>query len=242
MKLEQTFQVEAPIERVWEALIDVERVAPCLPGAEITGAARDALLADLQRRPQDYVGQEIVRLSTMPVVLGDALVPRPFTLRVFAARGADGAWTVMPGGFARIGEHPDPRAAVMGATGTAAPGIYELGGPEILTTRQIVGQVLSAVHRRRAVVNLPFPIARLASAAMGVAQAVTGGLFTSPLSRDQLALLRKDNVVTPGARGFADLGIVPTAAGSVLDDYLVRFRPSGQYDSIKRSAKNLREH
>ena len=134
------------------------------------------------------------------------------------------------------------RAAVMGATGAAAPGIYELGGPEILTTRQIVGQVLSAVHRRRAVVNLPFPIARLVSAAMGVAQAVTGGLFTSPLSRDQLALLRKDNVVTPGARGFADLGIVPTAAGSVLDDYLVRFRPSGQYDSIKRSAKNLREH
>lgn len=36
MKLEQTFKVQAPIERVWEALIDVERVAPCLPGAEIT--------------------------------------------------------------------------------------------------------------------------------------------------------------------------------------------------------------
>ncbi len=36
MKLEQSFSVEAPIERVWEALIDVERVAPCLPGAEIT--------------------------------------------------------------------------------------------------------------------------------------------------------------------------------------------------------------
>ncbi len=36
MKLEQTFKVEAPIDSVWEALIDVERVAPCLPGAEIT--------------------------------------------------------------------------------------------------------------------------------------------------------------------------------------------------------------
>ena len=36
MKLEQTFKVEAPIDKVWEALIDVERVAPCLPGAEIT--------------------------------------------------------------------------------------------------------------------------------------------------------------------------------------------------------------
>ena len=37
MKLEQSFEVAAPVERVWEALIDVERVAPCLPGAAITG-------------------------------------------------------------------------------------------------------------------------------------------------------------------------------------------------------------
>jgi uncharacterized protein len=41
VKLEHSFQVEAPLERVWEALIDVERVAPCLPGAEITEAADD---------------------------------------------------------------------------------------------------------------------------------------------------------------------------------------------------------
>ena len=83
-------------------------------GAELSPTQRDALLGDLARRPQDYVGQEIVRLSTMPVVIGDALVPRPFTVRVFAARGADGGWVVLPGGFARIGEHPDPRASVMG--------------------------------------------------------------------------------------------------------------------------------
>ncbi len=83
-------------------------------GADITGVDRAALLADMARRPQDYVGQEIVRLSTMPVVVGDTLEPRPFTLRVFAARGGDGEWTVLPGGFARIGEHPDARAAVMG--------------------------------------------------------------------------------------------------------------------------------
>jgi uncharacterized protein len=41
VKLEQEFAVEAPLERVWEALIDVERVAPCLPGAEITEAGDD---------------------------------------------------------------------------------------------------------------------------------------------------------------------------------------------------------
>ncbi|MCP8889211.1 circularly permuted type 2 ATP-grasp protein [Sphingomonas faeni] len=83
-------------------------------GADITGEDRARLLADMANRPQDYVGQELVQLSTMPVVVGDALVPRPFTLRVFAARGGDGEWTVLPGGFARIGEHPDARAAVMG--------------------------------------------------------------------------------------------------------------------------------
>ncbi|UZK65387.1 circularly permuted type 2 ATP-grasp protein [Sphingomonas sp. M1-B02] len=83
-------------------------------GATLDSAARAALLDDMARRPQDYVGQEVVRLSTMPVVAEDALSARPFTLRVFAARGADGQWTVLPGGFARIGEHADPRAAVMG--------------------------------------------------------------------------------------------------------------------------------
>jgi uncharacterized circularly permuted ATP-grasp superfamily protein/uncharacterized alpha-E superfamily protein len=83
-------------------------------GSAITGDARAALMADMARRPQDYVGQEVVTLSTMPVVSEDALAPRPFTVRVFAARGVDGEWTVMPGGFARIGEHPDVRAPVMG--------------------------------------------------------------------------------------------------------------------------------
>jgi carbon monoxide dehydrogenase subunit G len=43
VKLEQSFEVRAPLERVWETLIDVERVAPCLPGAEITEASEDGI-------------------------------------------------------------------------------------------------------------------------------------------------------------------------------------------------------
>jgi uncharacterized circularly permuted ATP-grasp superfamily protein/uncharacterized alpha-E superfamily protein len=85
-----------------------------MPGSELDVAGREALFADMDRRPQDYVGQEIVRLSTMPVVIGDRLEPRPFTLRVFAARDGAGRWQVLPGGFARIGESPDDRATVMG--------------------------------------------------------------------------------------------------------------------------------
>ncbi|SNR42220.1 complex I NDUFA9 subunit family protein [Paracoccus sediminis] len=132
------------------------------------------------------------------------------------------------------------RAAVKGATGEAAPGIYELGGPDVLTMRQIMGQVLRATMRRRGVVNMPFWLAGIGARVLGAVQFVTGGLFTSPLGRDQLALLRRDNVVSPGARGFADLGIQPVAADAVIDGYLWRFRPSGQYDAIKQSAKNLR--
>ena len=85
-----------------------------IAGVDLDPQARAALLVDLEKRPQDYIAQEVVRLSTMPVVIEDVLVPRPFTLRVFAARDADGQWVVMPGGFARIGDGPDPRAMVMG--------------------------------------------------------------------------------------------------------------------------------
>ena len=84
------------------------------PGSSLDAAARAALLADMAVRGVDYVGQEVVRLSTLPIVEGGALEPRPFTLRVFAARDAEGAWSVMPGGFVRIGADIDPRAAVLG--------------------------------------------------------------------------------------------------------------------------------
>jgi NADH dehydrogenase len=53
--------------------------------------------------------------------------------------------------------------------------------------------------------------------------------------------LARDNVVSPGAKGLADLGITPTAMEAVLPDYLWRFRPSGQFAAIKRSAKNLKK-
>jgi uncharacterized protein YbjT (DUF2867 family) len=132
-------------------------------------------------------------------------------------------------------------AAAKGATGEAAPGIYELGGPDILTMRQIVRQVLQATYRRRLVLNLPFWLAGLVASGMDLVQFASFGLIRNKLlSRDQLALLRHDNVVTDGSKGFADLGIQPTATDAVINDYLWRFRPSGQYDAIKLSAKNLR--
>lgn len=79
---------------------------------ELPPDQRDALRARIEARGQDYVGQEVVRLSTMPVFHNGRLQPRPVTLRVFAAATPEG-WRVMPGGFCRISDQPDARAVTM---------------------------------------------------------------------------------------------------------------------------------
>ncbi|GGK39414.1 circularly permuted type 2 ATP-grasp protein [Salinarimonas ramus] len=93
-------------------------------GAELDEPARAELEARIRTRGIDVVGQEIVRLSTTPVWRDGRLVPRPFSLRVYAAATPDG-WHVMPGGFARIAERPDARAVTMGE-GTLSADVWVL--------------------------------------------------------------------------------------------------------------------
>jgi uncharacterized alpha-E superfamily protein len=57
----------------------------------------------------DWVGQEVVRLSTMPVWTDGALSPRPFVLRLYACAVGQDDWTVMPGGFCRVADRADAR-------------------------------------------------------------------------------------------------------------------------------------
>jgi NADH dehydrogenase len=134
------------------------------------------------------------------------------------------------------------RAAVAGATGEAMPGSYELGGPEVATFRELMHRMLGVIQRRRAVVNVPFWAANIMGFGFDMLQAVTLGLIENRMiTRDQVRNLRRDNVVSEGARGLADLGIQPTAMEAVLPDYLWRFRPSGQFAAIKESAKNLKK-
>jgi NADH dehydrogenase len=132
------------------------------------------------------------------------------------------------------------QAAVMGVTGAAAPGIYELGGPEVATFRDLMQLMLRVIRRRRLIVNIPFGVAALMAGAMELVQTVTLGLVPPQITRDQVRSLRVDNVVQAGAKGLADLGIVPVAPEAVLPDYLWRFRPTGQFEAIRESARNLR--
>ncbi len=132
------------------------------------------------------------------------------------------------------------KAAVKAANGDVPAGIYELGGPDVLTLREIVGQILSSIYRRRLVINLPLWIGSIIGTVLDVVSIFTGRLFRNTiLTADQVRSLRHDTIVGPEAKGFADLGITPTPMSAVIADYLWRFRPSGQYDDIKASAKNL---
>jgi NADH dehydrogenase len=134
------------------------------------------------------------------------------------------------------------QAAVAGVLGRAAPGVYELGGPDVETFRALMGRMLAVIGRRRLVANIPFWVARIMAFGLDMVQAVSGGLIENKmLTRDQVRNLALDNVVADDAKGFADLGIEPTPMASVLPEYLWRFRPSGQYFTIKASAKNLRK-
>jgi uncharacterized circularly permuted ATP-grasp superfamily protein/uncharacterized alpha-E superfamily protein len=98
---------------------------PGFPGARpvlasaLSSGERERLKAAIHDRGIDYVGQELVRLSTTPVWENGRITPRPFVLRVFAAATPDG-WTVMPGGFCRIAEQLDARAVSMGDGARAA--------------------------------------------------------------------------------------------------------------------------
>ena len=132
-------------------------------------------------------------------------------------------------------------AATKAAMGEVAPGLYELGGPEVASFRELVQRMLVEIRRKRVVINLPGFAARFIASMLGLAQFLTGGLFTNKvLTRDQLRNLQRDNVVSEGAKGLVDLGITPTPMELVLPGYLWRFRPTGQYDAIRESAGRLR--
>lgn len=88
-------------------------------GASMTPDQKALLKDRIATNGRDYVGQEPVQLSTAPVYDAGKLEPRPITLRVFAARTENG-WTLMPGGFARVGSTTDSTALAMQRGGQAA--------------------------------------------------------------------------------------------------------------------------
>lgn len=98
---------------------------------------------------------------------------------------------------------------------------FELGGPRVMTMREVLEFVLEHTRRRRRLIVVPERLVAL--------QARLGEkLPNPPLTRDQLILLGRDNLVAEGAAGLAVLGIDAKAVEAIAPAYLARYRPGGQ--------------
>jgi uncharacterized protein YbjT (DUF2867 family) len=124
------------------------------------------------------------------------------------------------------------KAVIASLTSKARAGaVYELGGPEVLTMKEVMQRVLSYTMRKRWLVPLPFPLAKLQGA-------ILQWLPNPPLTLDQVRLLESDNVVSVAAkrdgRTLEGLCIAePVAVEAVVPDYLEQYRPKGQFSNYQ---------
>ncbi|RUU35721.1 complex I NDUFA9 subunit family protein [Mesorhizobium sp. M6A.T.Ce.TU.002.03.1.1] len=104
--------------------------------------------------------------------------------------------------------------------------VYELGGPQVLTFKECMQEMLAMIDRKRLLVSVPWWVANM--------QASILGLLPNPLlTKDQVLQLREHNIVSDAAtredRTLAGLGIQPQSIGSILPSYLWRYRAAGQF-------------
>ena len=104
--------------------------------------------------------------------------------------------------------------------------VYELGGAEVRTFRELLEEMLRVVERKRLLVPLPWWLARIQGRILG--------LLPNPLlTADQVEMLKSDNVVSGEARAegrtLEGIGIVPQTTEAVLPSYLWQYRAAGQF-------------
>jgi NADH dehydrogenase len=103
---------------------------------------------------------------------------------------------------------------------------FELGGPTVYTYRELIEYLLKIIDRPRLLVSVPLPLARILAR---FAEWLPG----APLTRDQLILMTADNVVGPGRKSLADLGIAPTSVEVILPTYMDKYRRGGRWRTTR---------
>jgi NADH dehydrogenase len=165
-------------------------------------------------------GEQLV-LSSFPraVILRPSLVfgPEDQFFNRFAALAAISPVMPVISGKSRfqpvyVGDVADAAIAALGRE-EACGKIYELGGPKIMSFREILGWILATTGRHRRLVDLPGGVASLLAR-----------IPFSGLTADQLLMLARDNVANSALPGLIDLGVVPTPIELVVPGYLARYR------------------
>jgi NADH dehydrogenase len=101
---------------------------------------------------------------------------------------------------------------------------YEVAGPQVMTMKEINGWIANAIGRDKPLVDVPGGVASLLALLPG-----------GPITRDQLAMLGRDNVAAPGAEGLEALGVAPTPLGAVADKWMIRYRRHGRFAGRARA-------
>jgi uncharacterized protein YbjT (DUF2867 family) len=122
----------------------------------------------------------------------------------------------------------DVADAVMAAikNDKAAGQIYELGGPDVVSFKEVFELIFEHTGRRRCLINLPYGIAKI--------EATFLSMLPNPLlTRDQVESLKTDNVVNEDALGLDDLGVAATSMDIILPTYLQSYRQGGRFADLK---------
>jgi NADH dehydrogenase len=197
------------------------------------GAAADS--ASVYARSK-AAGESLVR-EAFPeaVILRPSIVFGPedqFFNRFAAMAGMSPALPLIGGGATRfqpvyVGDVADAIMAAL-ARPDARGRIYELGGPLTYSFKELMELLLREIGAKRLLVPIPWGIAGMQA---GVAERLPG----KPLTRDQVELLKHDNVLSGSLPGLSDLGVQPTAAELILPTYLDRFRKGGRFGQGDRA-------
>ncbi len=122
-------------------------------------------------------------------------------------------------------------AAVVALDSADAQGqTYELGGPEVVTMREVFEIIMEETDRKRAVLPVPTWLAKIQGSVLQLSSKIG---IAPVLTRDQVEMLEVDNVVAEDAKTLDDLGIKGTTLEAILPTYLYRYRPSGQFAHMK---------
>jgi len=130
------------------------RTTSAVPGASLSPADRLAIIDQITTRGDDYVGQELVSLSTTPVWTKEGLQPRPMTLRVFLAATKDDDFVVMPGGLTRVSGSSDARAIAL-FRGEGTKDTWVIADEPVNTSFTLLRSPLSHVKPKRTGKDLP---------------------------------------------------------------------------------------
>lgn len=177
-----------------------QAVRAAFPGATIV---RPSLVFGVEDRFFNKFAQIAALSPIMPLVGADTRVQPVFVGDVAAA-------------IAKVVASP----AAVGVT-------YELGGPAVFTMREIMQLILTETGRNRPLAALPWPVAGLLGSLGDLQSSIIP--WTPPLTRDQVEMLKTDNVADGGLPGLTEVGVAATAVEAVAPSYLYRYRKGGQY-------------